>query len=133
MSSLITRSIMDARAAAALPPRNELLSLAEFIADVGAIGLLEAQERQLRLVVSHVDPSLAVEVDRDLLMSAVMNLLTNAFKFTCQGTEVTQGSGDRSGLGLGLAISRRNVEAQSGTLTVRDIPGTGCVFTIKLP
>lgn len=38
-----------------------------------------------------------------------------------------------SGLGLGLSIARRNVEAAGGTLTVRDVPGTGCVFTIKLP
>jgi signal transduction histidine kinase len=40
---------------------------------------------------------------------------------------------DRSGLGLGLAISRRSVEENGGTLSVRDIPGTGCVFTIELP
>lgn len=45
----------------------------------------------------------------------------------------TQGSFDRSGLGLGLSIARRTVEAESGTLTVRDMPGTGCVFTINLP
>jgi signal transduction histidine kinase len=40
---------------------------------------------------------------------------------------------NRSGLGLGLAISRRNVEANGGTLLARDIPGTGCIFTIDLP
>jgi signal transduction histidine kinase len=45
----------------------------------------------------------------------------------------TQGSFDRSGLGLGLSIARRTVEAEGGTLTVRDVPGTGCVFTISLP
>jgi len=44
-----------------------------------------------------------------------------------------QGSADRSGLGLGLAISRRYVEASHGTLTCRNIPGRGCVFTINLP
>ena len=36
------------------------------------------------------------------------------------------------GLGLGLSIARRNVEADGGTLSVRDVPGTGCVFTINL-
>lgn len=46
---------------------------------------------------------------------------------------VTQGSFDRSGLGLGLSIARRTVEAQGGSLTVRDVPGTGCVFTMSLP
>jgi signal transduction histidine kinase len=40
---------------------------------------------------------------------------------------------DRSGLGLGLFIARRSVEADAGTLRVRDVPGTGCVFTISLP
>ncbi|MDM0109440.1 HAMP domain-containing sensor histidine kinase [Variovorax sp. J22R24] len=40
---------------------------------------------------------------------------------------------DKSGLGLGLSIARRNVEADAGLLTVQDVPGTGCVFTIKLP
>jgi signal transduction histidine kinase len=44
-----------------------------------------------------------------------------------------QAGDDRSGLGLGLSISRRSVEANEGTLTVRDLPGKGCVFTIDLP
>jgi signal transduction histidine kinase len=45
----------------------------------------------------------------------------------------TQGDFDRSGLGLGLAIAQRTVEAEGGSLTVRDVPGTGCVFTMSLP
>jgi len=40
---------------------------------------------------------------------------------------------DRSGFGLGLAIARQAVEAQGGTIGVRDVPGNGCVFTIDLP
>jgi len=40
---------------------------------------------------------------------------------------------DRSGLGLGLSIARQSIEADFGALTVRDVPGTGCVFTIRLP
>ncbi len=35
--------------------------------------------------------------------------------------------------GLGLSIARRSVEAEEGTLTVRDVPSSGCVFTIGLP
>ena len=45
----------------------------------------------------------------------------------------TQLGAERTGLGLGLAISRRGVEANGGQLHVRDLPGTGCVFTIDLP
>ena len=48
-------------------------------------------------------------------------------------TPFTQHSADRTGLGLGLAIARHSVEADFGTLSVRDVPGTGCVFTIALP
>ena len=44
-----------------------------------------------------------------------------------------QRSHDKSGAGLGLSIARRSVEANHGTLSVRDLPGTGCVFTIDLP
>ena len=40
---------------------------------------------------------------------------------------------DRSGLGLGLDIARRSVEACGGHLQVRDVPGNGCIFTMELP
>lgn len=43
-----------------------------------------------------------------------------------------QRGGNRAGVGLGLAISRRGVEANDGVLQVRDIPGHGCVFTVEL-
>ncbi|MDP9088130.1 MAG: HAMP domain-containing histidine kinase [Pseudomonadota bacterium] len=40
---------------------------------------------------------------------------------------------DRSGLGLGLDICRRSLEAMNGQLKIRDLPGSGCIFTICLP
>jgi signal transduction histidine kinase len=107
------------------------------------------------------------DVDRDMLSSALGNLLQNAFKFTKPHSEVSlhayakvdrilldvndhcgglpmgaiekmfrpfnQLGEDQSGLGLGLDICRRSVEANQGTLRVRDLPGAGCVFTIELP
>lgn len=45
----------------------------------------------------------------------------------------TQGSEDRTGLGLGLSIARQGIEAEGGTLSVEDVPGTGCIFRISLP
>lgn len=48
-------------------------------------------------------------------------------------TPFTQRSDDKSGLGLGLSIARQSIEADAGTLSVRDVPGTGCVFTICIP
>lgn len=114
-----------------------------------------------------MDPLLAADVDRDLLLAAAGNLLQNAFKFTHPHSEVIlnvyaladrifidvqdhcgglppgmaeqmfipflQGAQDRSGLGLGLSIARRSVEANNGTLSVRNAPGIGCIFTINLP
>lgn len=44
-----------------------------------------------------------------------------------------QGGSDRSGLGLGLDIARRTIEGDGGTLSVRNVPGTGCVFIVSLP
>jgi len=45
----------------------------------------------------------------------------------------TQRAADRSGLGLGLSISNRGIEASGGRLLVRNLPGKGCIFTIDLP
>ncbi|MFI5363712.1 MAG: sensor histidine kinase [Elusimicrobiota bacterium] len=44
-----------------------------------------------------------------------------------------QKNADRTGLGLGLTISRQAAELNGGTLSVRDMPGKGCVFSITLP
>jgi signal transduction histidine kinase len=44
-----------------------------------------------------------------------------------------QRSRDRTGLGLGLPITRRSVEANGGEIRIRDLPGVGCVVTIDLP
>lgn len=40
---------------------------------------------------------------------------------------------NRTGLGLGLAISRRSIEENGGELRVRNVPGTGCVLTAAFP
>ncbi|MHB2026645.1 MAG: ATP-binding protein [Elusimicrobiota bacterium] len=44
-----------------------------------------------------------------------------------------QRGADRTGLGLGLAISRHAISLNYGRLWVRDIPGRGCVFSARLP
>jgi len=167
LRSLIDRALTEVRVTVGMPVRHELFSLANFIAGVKMSASLEAQARECEFAVSAVDSGLAVNADRDLLFSAVGNLLQNAFKFTRANTEVSlsayaaadrilidvcdscgglppgfveqqflpfvQGGVDRSGLGLGLSICRRAVEANDGVLSVRDVPGTGCIFTIDLP
>ncbi len=167
LRTLIDRSLSEARTASRMPPRHRLFSVAEFIAEVQLTATLEARVNNCLLMVTHVDPDLAFDADRDLVLSALGNLLQNAFKFTARLSEValrvvavddrilievedrcgglpagdpetmfqpyTQRGADKTGLGLGLPISRRGVEANGGTLTVRDVPGSGCVFTIDLP
>jgi signal transduction histidine kinase len=167
MRSLIDRSLADVRVASGMPPRHQLISLADFVTDVKISLSLEARARECGFTVGDVDKGLALDVDREMLFSAVGNLLQNAFKFTQHRTEVSlnayaagdririevedhcgglppgatekmflpfeQSGGDRSGLGLGLAICRRSVVANNGVVEVRDVPRTGCVFTIDLP
>lgn len=44
-----------------------------------------------------------------------------------------QEGADKSGLGLGLFLSRQAIELNQGTLGARSIAGRGCVFTIDFP
>jgi len=45
----------------------------------------------------------------------------------------SQKSADRSGVGLGLSISKRAIALNKGSLSATDLPGKGCIFTINLP
>jgi signal transduction histidine kinase len=146
---------------------RERVSMNEFIGEIEIGAALEANARDVAIVIERIEPGVDVEVDRALLAAAVSNLLNNAFKFTrprsivslrthatatrvlvevqdeCGGLPAgmaealfrpfVQGSSDRTGLGLGLSITRKSVEGDGGELRVRDLPGTGCVFTIDLP
>jgi hypothetical protein len=44
-----------------------------------------------------------------------------------------QAGKDRRGIGLGLTITREAVLSANGTITVRNLPGKGCVFTVEFP
>jgi len=167
MRNLIDRSLAEVRVTAGLGGQHNVFSLADFIAEIKLSAALEARVRECGFSVSKVDKQLAIGGHRDLLLSAVGNLLQNAFKFTRDHGEVrlsayaatdriridvedrcgglapgavekmfvpfTQLGNDRSGLGLGLGICRDSVEASGGIVSVRDLPGAGCVFSIDLP
>jgi K+-sensing histidine kinase KdpD len=51
----------------------------------------------------------------------------------CMSQPFRQNGVDRTGLGLGLSIARRSVEASDGVFSERDIPDAGWVFTVSLP
>jgi signal transduction histidine kinase len=99
MRNLIDRSLSEVRMTAGLSVHHHLFSLAEFIVEVKHSATLEAAKvRECQLTVSPVDPELAIDADRDLLFSALGNLLQNAFKYTRPHTEVTlqaYAAGDR--------------------------------------
>ena len=167
LRTLIDRALAEVRMSAGMPVKRQLFSLADFIAEASLSAKLEAQMRETMLDVAEVDGRLAMDADRDLLLSALGNVLQNAFKFSHPGSLVkvrayaaadriridvedgcgglppgsagklfapfTQAGADKSGLGLGLSIARRGVEANGGTMSVHDLPGSGCVFTIDMP
>jgi signal transduction histidine kinase len=167
LEKLIGRSIEAVRTGAPRPTHKQLINMADFVVDVQLAARLEAQACGCIFKVDRVDPRLTVDADRDMLLSAVSNLLQNAFKFTAPGTAVSltigavsdrvridvedscggwapataermfrafnQCGDDKSGLGLGLSICRRCVEADDGLVSARNLPGTGCVFRIELP
>ncbi|MEJ7598493.1 MAG: HAMP domain-containing sensor histidine kinase [Kofleriaceae bacterium] len=166
LRTVIDRALVDVRLTAGLDPHRQPTPLEVILEEVRIAAQLDATARKVVFTVA-VETGLAVMADREMLSSALANLLQNAFKFTRAGGSVSltarladhrvlievadqcgglppgtteslfrpfeQRGRDRSGLGLGLSISRRCVQANGGTLQVRDVPGTGCVFTIDLP
>jgi len=44
-----------------------------------------------------------------------------------------RGSQQQVGMGLGLSIARRAIVLNGGSLSAKDIPGRGCIFTIRMP
>jgi signal transduction histidine kinase len=167
LRDLIDRALPDVRLSAGMPLQLDEVALDRLIAEVHPAASLEARARGCKFTACPVEPGLTIHADKQMLSSAVSNLLQNAFKFTRPHSHVRLkacGMGDRvlievedlcgslpagkaeamflwleqlgvdrSGLGLGLSISRRAVEAIGGKLRVRDMPGIGCVFTIDLP
>jgi len=166
MRTLVDSSLADIRMAAS-HQRSDAVSIQNFLNDVVVAARLHADYSGLTLNIEPIDPDLTANADSQLLESALMNLLTNAFKYTreggsvtlrawaengdlrievqdqCGGIPATKGDPfapfgdrrgkDRTGLGLGLSIARNAMRAQGGDVTVRNIPGSGCIFTIQVP
>ncbi len=88
MSNLIDRSLAEVRITSGLPPRLHVVRLADFLSDVIASVSVNPLARECRFTVLPVDPDIEMNVDAEMLASAVGNLLQNAFKFTKPHTEV---------------------------------------------
>ena len=97
LRDLIDSTLADIRMSANIA-RQERVVISKFLGEMALAGGLHAEFRDLRFQIDEVDDTLAVNVDPQLLASAVMNLLNNAFKFTPAGGHVTlraAGDGDR--------------------------------------
>jgi signal transduction histidine kinase len=166
LREVIDRTLAEVRLAAD-QQRRVRVPVVTFIDEIAASGMLHSEYRQIQFTVDRIDPALSIDADPHLLMSAVMNLLHNAFKNTpaggqvvlraraehgrllietqdeCGGIPPSKGDlfqvfgdrrgRDRSGLGLGLSIARKAVRAHGGEITIRNMPGKGCVFIIDVP
>ena len=166
LCNLIDQSLAEVRLTAGQSVERESTLLHDLVEEIKIPLIMEARSRGLTFSIT-IDEGLVVDVDREMISVAVVNLVRNALKFTHQKGRVwltARGDGelviieirdecgglpaknierlfhafdrrscDRSGGGLGLSISRRSVEANGGTISARDMPGEGCVFTIALP
>ncbi len=166
MEELIDTALAEVRARGK-PTNSAIFSVASLVHEAKASADLGSVVRNQILTVTDVNSDLCVEANRERILAALANLLSNAFKFSHPHSEIQlstdlvgdrvclsvedscgglrpdheekifkpfiQFGDDRSGIGLGLSIARQNVETDGGTLTVRNKPGSGCVFTIALP
>jgi signal transduction histidine kinase len=98
---------------------NLLLNALDALPDGGAVMLALAEEPGVRgrrwvvLRVADTGPGLPAELAQDIFTPFVSTKPT--------------------GLGLGLSISRRIVEAHGGEITAANRPGGGAVFCVRLP
>ena len=103
LRKLIGRSLVESRfTQASQHPEPFLVS--QFIDEVSAAAILEANTRGIRLMVMPVDKAVTIEADRQVLGAVVGNLLQNAFKFSHPRSTVT--------LRVGLSAERVLIEIE---------------------
>lgn len=87
LRDLVDNTLSDIRMAANIQ-QSERVPVAAFLSEIAVAGQLHAENRALQFAIDEVDPRWAVDADPQLLASAVMNLLNNAFKYTHAGGRV---------------------------------------------
>jgi signal transduction histidine kinase len=166
MRDLIDRSMAEVRLRVETAPLREHVRLLDVIDEIETTAAPDAARRNVTLGML-VDGTIEMMTDRQLLVSAISNLVQNAIKYTKVGTRVqleaqrktggrvvievadacgglppgraeelfapfVRATDEPSGVGLGLTIARRAATRLGGELSVRDLPGNGCVFVLTL-
>jgi signal transduction histidine kinase len=88
LSVLIERALAEVRLEAGLP-KFVPVSIAEFMDEIAVAATMQAEAHGLRLTTGPAEIDVTVNADRQLLTSAVSNIIQNALKFTRPGTTVT--------------------------------------------
>jgi len=88
LSVLIERALAEVRLEAGLP-KLASVSIVELMDEIEIAAALQAHAQGILLTIGPAEIDAAVNADRQLLTSAVANLIQNAFKFTRPGTTVT--------------------------------------------
>lgn len=146
-----------------IPVRPRELAPARLVDEIVADHEQDAAHKQLRFE-AHVDRSLRMNTDPDLLLDILGNFVHNAIKYTQSGSVVVEAEQDDTtiefrvrdtgpgvpeqvrralfrevlpgaagGVGIGLRIARRAVEALGGEIGVESEPGQGAEFWTRLP
>lgn len=137
LRDLVNRTLSEVRLAAG-NQRCERLNVATFVDEVVATGILHAEYRSIRFTVAPVDAALGLDGDPQLLTSAVMNLLHNAFKNTPAGGAVRLGAHSQGGRLLleiedecgGIPSSSGDLFQAFGNRRGRDRSGLGLGLSI---
>lgn len=87
LRDLVDSTLSDIRTEAS-HQRPEALSLSHLLNELATAAHLQAEFNGLHFLVEPIDAGLFVEVDQQMLASAVTNLLSNAFKYTPRGRRV---------------------------------------------
>ncbi len=170
VESLLTLARADEGRA---PLAVEQCDLRELVADVAETAGMLGESAGVTEVHTLPDAPVLLAVDRHRIKEMLLNIVTNAIKYTPPGGNIALSleqdeeavtisvrdtgigiaagdlphiferfwradaarsrTGERPGVGLGLAITKWIVEAHGGSISVQSRPGRGSVFTVRLP
>jgi heavy metal sensor kinase len=174
MAEMVDSLLMLARADEGRAPLHlEPLDLRELLGEVAETAGILGEQAEVQVKVRIPTEPVILDADHARIRQLLMNLLTNAIKYTPAGESVEIEStvrdgeitvsvrdtgigiapgdlphifdrfwradqarsrtGQRPGVGLGLAISKWIAEAHGGTISVQSRPGRGTTFLVKLP